>query len=85
MPHRFWTYGDYSVGLSVKIASTSCKAREALAQYIARPPVSLKKILVEEHAGSVLYQSEYNPYFRTNSRLFRATEFLVEVLQHLPA
>ena len=41
-------------------------------------------MLVEEHAGSVLYQSEYNPYFRTNSRLFPATEFLVEVLQHLP-
>jgi hypothetical protein len=38
----------------------------------------------QEHAGSVLYQSEYNAYFRTNSRLFPATEFLVEVLQHLP-
>jgi hypothetical protein len=31
-----------------------------------------------------LYRSEYNPYFRTNSKLFPATEFLVEVLQHLP-
>jgi len=44
----------------------------------------MKKMLVEEHAGSVLYQSEYNAYFRTNSRLFPATEFLAEVLQHLP-
>ena len=41
-------------------------------------------MLVEEHAGSVLYRSEYNPYFHTDSRLFPATEFLVEVLQHLP-
>jgi hypothetical protein len=82
--------------LSVKIAATSSKAREALAQYIAHPLVSLKKMLVEEplagsrakpcgrHAGSVLYQSEHNPCFRTSSRLFPATEFLVEVLQHLP-
>jgi len=79
-----WTHSGFSVDLSVKIPATSSKAREALAQYIARPPVSLKKMLVEEHAGSVLYQSEYNPYFRTNSPLFPATEFLVEVLQHLP-
>jgi hypothetical protein len=79
-----WTHSGFSVDLSVKIPATSSKAREALAQYISRPPVSLKKMLVEEHAGSVLYQSEYNPYFRTNSRLFPATEFLVELLQHLP-
>ena len=36
------------------------------------------------HEGSVPYRSQYNPYFRTDSRLFPATEFLVEVLQHLP-
>ena len=65
---------------SVKIPATSSKAREALAQYIARAPLSLKKMLVEEHAGSVLSQSEYNSYFRTNSRLFPSTEFLAELL-----
>ena len=59
-------------------------AREALAQYMARPPVSLKKMLVEDHAASVLYRSVGDPYFRTNSKLLPATEFLVEVLQHLP-
>ena len=58
--------------------------REARAQYVARPTVSLQKMLVEEHTGSVLYRSEYNPYFHKDSRLFPATEFLVEVLQHLP-
>ena len=46
--------------------------------------MSLKKMLVEQHAASVLYRSEYNPYFHTNSKLFPSTEFLVEVLQHLP-
>ena len=79
-----WTHSGFSIDLSVKIPASSSKAREALAQYIARPPVSLQKMLVEEHAGSVLYRSEYNPYFHTDSRLFPATEFLVEVLQHLP-
>ena len=43
----------------MKIGTTSSKAREALAQYLARPPVSLKKMLVEKHRGSVLYLTEY--------------------------
>jgi hypothetical protein len=79
-----WRHSGFSVDLSVKIPATSSNTREALAQYIARPPVPLRKMLVEEHAGIVLYRSEYNPYFHTESKLFPATEFLVEVLQHLP-
>ncbi|MBE3038044.1 MAG: transposase zinc-binding domain-containing protein, partial [Chloroflexi bacterium] len=51
-----WTHSGFSVDLSVKIPASSSKAREALAQYIARPPVSLQKMLVEEHDGSVLYR-----------------------------
>jgi hypothetical protein len=85
-----------SVDLSAKIPATSSKAREALAQYIprptagrtpargARPPVSLKKMLVEDHSGNVLCRSEYNPFFGTDSKLFPATGFLVYLLQHLP-
>ena len=53
-----WTHSGFSVDLTVKIPATSSKAREALAQYIARPPVALRKMLVEEHADSVLYRSE---------------------------
>jgi hypothetical protein len=41
-------------------------------------------MLVEEHEASVLYRSEYNPYFKTDARLFPAMEFLVQLLQHLP-
>jgi hypothetical protein len=70
--------------LLVQLAAASSRARETFAQYMTRPPVSLKKMLVEEHAGSALHRSEYNPYSRTDSRLFPAREFLVEVLQHLP-
>ena len=62
----------------------SSRTREALAQFITRPPVSLSKMLVEEHEASVLYRSEYNQYFKTDARLFPALEFLVQLLQHLP-
>jgi len=41
-------------------------------------------MLVEEGGSSVLYRSEYNPFFKTNARLFPAVEFLVQLLQHLP-
>ena len=41
-------------------------------------------MLVEEHEASVLYRSEYNPYFKMNVKLFPALEFLVQLLQHLP-
>jgi hypothetical protein len=70
-----WTHSGFSLDMSVKIAAGCSRTREALAQYIARPPVSLSKMLAEEHENSVLYRSEYNPYFKTNARLFPALEF----------
>ena len=62
----------------------SSRTREALSQYIARAPVSLRKLLVEDHAATVLYHTAYNPYFHSNLKLFRATDFIAEILQHLP-
>ena len=79
-----WTHSGFSLDMSVRIPAGCSRTREALAQYIARPPFSLSKMLVEEHEGSVLYRSEYNPYFKTDCRLFPALEFLVQLLQHLP-
>ena len=78
-----WTHSGFSLDMSAKIPAASSRAREALAQYIAPPPISLAKMLVQEHHSSLLYRSEYNPYFKTNARLFPALEFLVHLLQHL--
>jgi hypothetical protein len=91
-----WSHSGFRVDGSVRIPATSTKTRVSLAQYIpwptagrspargARPPVSLQKMLVEEADSSVLYRSEYNPFLKTNARLFPAVEFLVQLLQHLP-
>jgi hypothetical protein len=38
----------------------------------------------EGGAVRVLYYTAYNPYFRTNAKLFSATDFIAELLQHLP-
>jgi hypothetical protein len=79
-----WTHSGFSADYANWNHSAPRRTAEVLAKYIARPPVSLSKMLVEEHENSVLYRSKYNPYFRTNARLFPAIEFLVQLLQHLP-
>jgi DNA-directed RNA polymerase subunit RPC12/RpoP len=91
-----WTHSGFSLDLTVKIPTNFSKTRVGLAEYIprstagrspargARPPLSLKKLLVEEHGGSVLYRSEYNPYVKTDRKRFPAIGFLVDLLQHLP-
>jgi len=75
-----------SVDASVRIPAGSSKALEAVSQYLARAPVSLQKLLVEEGgAGRVLYYTACNPYFRTNAKLFSATDFIAELLQQICA
>ena len=80
-----WAHSGFSVDGSVRVPAGSAKAREALSQYIVRPPVSLQKLLVDEGgADTVVYRAPFNDYFGTDTKVFPATEFLVEVLQHLP-
>jgi hypothetical protein len=79
-----WDHSGFSVDGSVRIPAGSSRTREALSQYIARAPVSLSKLVVEDLAATVLYHTAYNPYFHTNRKLFRATDFIAELLQHLP-
>ena len=62
----------------------STKAREALSQYIVRPPISLQKLLVDEGRDAVVYRAPYNDYFRTDSKIFPPAAFLAELLQRLP-
>ena len=79
-----WDHSGFSVDGSVRIPAGSSRTREALSQYIARAPISLNKLLVEDHTSTVLYHTAYNPYFHTNRKLFRATDSIAELLQHLP-
>jgi hypothetical protein len=79
-----WTHSGFSVDATVRIPAGSSATRQALSQYIVRPPLSLQKLLVDEGRGSVLYRAPYSDYFRTDSKIFAPTAFLAEVLQHLP-
>jgi len=79
-----WDHSGFSVHGYVRVPAGSARTREALSQYIARAPVSLSKLVAEDDSATVLYHTAYNPYFRTNHKLFRATDFIAEILQHLP-
>ena len=50
--------GFDGTGRFVRIPAGSSRTREALAQYIARAPVSLRKLVVDDHAATVLYCSD---------------------------
>jgi hypothetical protein len=54
-------------------------ARQALAQYIARAPLSLQKLTYDRAGGKVLYHTSYNPYFKQNTSLWSAPDFIAHL------
>ncbi len=61
------------------------ETQESLSEYIARPPISLKKIRYEPFKGRVLFHTTYSEYYKENVHLFDALDFLAELTQHLRA
>jgi len=49
-----WRHSVFNVDASVHIPAGSSKTREALSQYIAPPPLSLKKICSEENGEATV-------------------------------
>jgi hypothetical protein len=56
-----WRNSGFSIDNSVRV--TDARSRESLAQYISRPPVSLRKIHYEPFKGRVLFHTTYSEYF----------------------
>ena len=67
---------------SVRILDES--SQESLAEYKARPPISLKKIRYEPFKGPVLFHTKYSQYFKQNLHMFDALDFLAELTRHIP-
>ena len=60
-------HSGFTVDGSVGLHAGDQKAMERL--YIARPPISLSKVVFEERSGKVLFHTGDNPYFGENFRL----------------
>ena len=54
------------------------------AQYISRPPVSLKRIRCEPVNGRLIFYTTHSGYFGENTHLFAALDSLAELTQHIP-
>ena len=55
-----------------------------LSQYIVRHPVSLQKILYARSNGTIVYKTKYNEYWKENIKLFKALDFITELIQRIP-
>ncbi|MEW5814496.1 MAG: transposase [Spirochaetota bacterium] len=77
-----WRHSGFSIDNKVRILDK--EAQKSLAQYIARPPLSLKKIYYEPFKGRVLFHTTYNEYFGENVHMFDSLDFIAELTQHIP-
>jgi hypothetical protein len=55
-----WKHSGFSIDNSVMIYPHDIKAKESLAEYMTRCPVSLNKIVYEPVKGKVLFHTKYN-------------------------
>jgi len=80
-----WKHSGFSVDHSIRIPAFSIRAREALSQYIARPPLSLKKTGIEENgqATAVSFTSQ-SEFFKGKTETFPVIRFFLELTQHIP-
>jgi hypothetical protein len=79
-----WRHSGFSVDNSVRLDGGHHKARQALAQYIARAPLSLQKLSYDRLGGKVIYHTAYNPYFKQNTTLWDAMDFIAALTQFVP-
>ena len=77
-----WRHSGFSIDNSVRILNEF--AQENLAEDIAWPPISLKKIHYEPFKGRVPFHTTYSDYFRENLHMFDALDFIAGLTQHIP-
>ena len=69
-----WNHSGFSIDNSVRMLDES--SQDSLAEYIARPPMWLKKIHYESFKGRVLFHTTYSEYFKQNLHMSDAVDFL---------
>jgi len=77
-----WKQSGFSIDNSVRILDDS--SQESLADYISRPPISLKKMFYESFKGCALFHTKYSNYFKQNVHVFDALDFIADLTQQIP-
>jgi hypothetical protein len=95
---RSWRHSGFNVDRSVRLQAGDRDGVERLAQYMARSPFSLARLVRITPAGKVLYKAEKDHCQRypqpasrdlfggvpRNYQLFQPLDFLAELIQHIP-
>lgn len=95
---RSWRHSGFNVDRSIRLAAGDRDGLERLAQYMARSPFSLARLIRITPAGKVLYKAEKDRCQRyprpasedlfggvaRNYQLFEPLDFLAELVQHIP-
>ena len=93
-----WRHSGFSVHKDVYLAANDKRGIENLAQYIARCPFSLARMIKVTQEGNVLYRSEHFgpkdfphwksiptlPGINRNFEVFKPLDFLAQMTQHIP-
>ncbi len=79
-----WKNSGFSIDASLRLYGSDDKTREAIAQYLVRPPLSLNKIKYEPFKGKVLFKTKYNDYFGENIKVYDGEDFVAALSKHIP-
>ena len=95
---RSWRHSGFGVDRSVRLAAGDRGGIENLAQYLARSPFSLGRLVRITESGQVVYRAQHDRPQRfpdpaseglaagvsRNFQVFEPLDFLAELLQHIP-
>ncbi len=95
---RSWRHSGFSVDHSVRLQAGDTKGIERLAQYMARCPFSLERVISVNDLGKVVYRAEkaavhryplfgdakLSPGVLRNFEVFDPLDFIAELTQHIP-
>ena len=73
-----WKYSGFSVNHQVRIPGDDHKTRVALAQYIARAPLSLAKLSYLPAEATVRYCSDFNPAIGNSTKVWNVRDFIAD-------
>jgi hypothetical protein len=79
-----WKNSGFSVDNEVRINGADHKTRIALAQYIARAPISLEKLSYLPSQATVRYTSEFNPAIGDTIKSWDARDFIAAATLFIP-
>ncbi|MBE3038667.1 MAG: transposase [Chloroflexi bacterium] len=77
-----WRHSGFSIQSETRIYDQ--ESRQALSQYIVRPPLSLEKIHWDEDQDTVTWKSCTSGYFKGREKHFSALDFIAQLTLHIP-